>query len=216
VTETPFFAQNEPIKGAEDDAKLAPELLKLDKGSTQAITDTDVPYLVKVLDKSPSHVPQLAEIHDLVRTMLIRVTAETKAHQLAQAMIAKIKNPGDFTKAAADNHYDVRQTGDFGRASDTIPGLGSLPAVINQAAATASLPGVLKDPAESDGNWYIFELTGRTLPNGAQWEAEGSDFTKKFTDETQARAWINFVNDLKSRAEIRVDPNQLMAAASPS
>jgi hypothetical protein len=90
-----------------------------------------------------------------------------------------------------------------------------MPAVINQAAATASVPGVLKDPAENDGNWYIFELASRTVPNAAQWEAEGSDFTKKFTDETQARAWVNFVNDLKSRAEIRVDPNQL-TATTPS
>lgn len=216
IITTPFFAQNEPIKGAEDDSKLAPELFKLDNGSTQAITDTDVPYLVKIVDKSPSHVPQLADIHDLVREMLIRVTAETKAHQMAQSMIVKISTPADFAKAATDNRLEIRQTGDFARAAQAIPGLGSMPAVINQAAAVASVPGVLKDPAENDGNWYIFELSGRTLPGDAEWEAESSDFTKKFTDETQAQAWMDFINDLKSRAEIRVDPNQLASAATPS
>ena len=214
VVTTDFFAQNEPIKGAEDDSKLAPELFKLDNGATQAITDTDVPYLVKIVGKNPSHIPALAEIHDLVRTMLIRVTAETKAHKMAQSMIAKINTPGDFAKAAADNHLDIRQTGNFPRAGQNIPGIGSMPTVINQAAAVASVPGVLKDPAENDGNWYIFELSGRTLPGEAQWEAEGSDFTKKFTDETQGQAWVDFINALKSRAEIRVDPNQLVAATS--
>jgi peptidyl-prolyl cis-trans isomerase D len=214
VVTTPLFAENEPVKGAEDDSKLGPELFKFDDGSTQAVTDTDVPYLIKIVDKSPSHIPQLAEIHDLVREMLIRVTAENKARQVAESMLAKIKAPADFLKVAADNHLDVRPTGSFARSSEAIPDLGSMPTVVNQAAAIASVPGVLRDPAENDGNWYIFELTGRIAPDKAQWEADGPDFSKKLLDGTQAQAWVNFVNDLKSRAEIRVDPNQLAATGS--
>ncbi|HEX4209899.1 MAG TPA: peptidylprolyl isomerase [Candidatus Binataceae bacterium] len=214
VTVTPEFAANEPIKGAEDEPKLGPAVFKLDSGATQAITDTDVPYLVNVIAKDPSHIPPLAEIHDLARTMLIRVTAETKAHQLAQSIIAKIATPDDFTKAAVTNHLEVRETGPFARSSDTIPSLGAMSSVISQAAATAKIPGILKDPAENNGNWYIFELTSRTLPNDAQWEADGPDFTKTYNDQTQTQAWVNFVNDLKGRAQIMVDPNQLAASSS--
>lgn len=214
VVTTPEFAANEPIKGAEDDTKLGPAVFKLDPGTTQAITDTDVPYLVNVVEKDPSHVPQLAEIHDLARRMLIRVTAETKAHQLAQSIITKITTPDDFAKAAVLNHLDVRDTGPFPRSSEAIPGLGAMNAVVSQAAATAKVPGILKDPAENDGNWYIFELSSRTLPADPQWETDGPDFAKRYTDQTQTQAWVNFVNDLKSRAQIRIDPNQLVAASS--
>lgn len=208
---TPYFAANEPVKGAESDTKFGPAVFKLDNGSTQAITDTDVPYLVKVLDKSPSHIPQLAEIKDLVRRMFIRVTAETKAHKAAQSMMQQIKTPADFAKVAALDHFAVGNTGDFARSSDTIPGIGSMPAVINAAAATASIPGLLKDPAENDGNWHIFELTGRTPPANGQWEADGPAFTGKFTEQTQQQAWVNFINDLKSRATITVNADQLAA-----
>lgn len=214
VVSPPEFAANEQIKGAEDDTKLGPAVFKLDTGSTSAVTDTDVPYLVNVIAKDPSHVPPLADIHDLVRMMLIRVTAETKAHKLAQSIIAKIVTPDDFTKAAVTNHLDIHETGAFARSTDTIPGLGTMGSVISQAAATAKVPGVLKDPAENDGNWYIFELTSRTFPTDAQWEADGPDFAKTYTDQTQAQAWMNFVNDLKSRAQIMVDPNQLAATSS--
>ena len=87
-------------------------------------------------------------------------------------------------------------------------------AVVSQAAATAKVPGILKDPAENDGNWYIFELSSRTLPADPQWETDGPDFAKRYTDQTQTQAWVNFVNDLKGRAQIRIDPNQLVAASS--
>jgi len=208
---TPYFAANEPVKGAEDDSKFAPAVFKLDNGATQAITDTNVPYLVKVLDKSPSHIPPFVEIKELVRRMLIRVTAETKAHKLAQSMMQKIKTPDDFAKVAALNHFAIGNTGDFARSSDSIPGLGSMPNVVNAAAATASIPGVLQDPAENDGNWYIFELTGRTPPDNGQWEADGPTFTTKYTERTQTQAWVNFINDLKSRAVITVNADQLAA-----
>ncbi|MGA2409672.1 MAG: peptidylprolyl isomerase [Candidatus Binataceae bacterium] len=208
---TPYFASNEAIKGAESDPKLGPAVFKLDNGTTQAITDTDVPYLVKVLDKSPSHIPQFADIKELVRQMLIRVTAETKAHKTVQAMMRQIKTPADFTKVAALNHFDISSTGDFARSSDTIPGLGPMAQVINAAAATAAIPSVLTNPAENDGNWYIFELTGRTPPANGQWEADGPAFTTKFTEQTQQQAWVSFVNNLKSRAAITVNADQLAA-----
>jgi peptidyl-prolyl cis-trans isomerase D len=214
VVTPPEFAANEQIKGAEDDTKLGPAVFKLDAGSTSAITDTDVPYLVNVISKDPSHIPPLAEIHDLVRTMLIRVTAETKAHKLAQSIIAKIATPDDFIKAAVSNHLDIHETGAFARSTDTIPGLGEMGSVIGQAASTAKVPSVLKDPAQNDGNWYIFELTSRALPSDAQWETDGPDFTKSYTEQTQNQAWANFVNDLKSRAQIMVDPNQMATTSS--
>jgi peptidyl-prolyl cis-trans isomerase D len=214
VVTPPEFAANEQIKGAEDDTKLGPAVFKLEAGSTSAITDTDVPYLVNVIAKDPSHIPPLAEIHDLVRTMLIRVTAETKAHKLAQSIIAKIATPDDFIKAAVTNHLDIHETGAFARSTDSIPGLGEMSSVISQAAATAKVPGILKDPAENDGNWYIFELTSRALPSGAQWETGGPDFTKSYTEQTQNQAWANFINDLKSRAQIMVDPSQMATTSS--
>ena len=214
VVTTPEFGANEPIKGAEDSPKLGPAVFKLDAGATEAITDTNVPYLVHIVAKDPSHIPPLAQIHDLVRTMLIRVTAENKAQALAQSIIAKIKTPDDFTKAAVTNHLQVSDTGVFARSTDTIPGLGEMSSVISQAAATAKIPGILKDPAENDGNWYIFELTSRSVPNAAEWEAQASGFTKTFVEQTQNQAWVNFLNDLKSRAQIMVDPNQLAGTSS--
>ena len=65
AVETPFFAADEPIHGAEDYTQLGAEALKFHDGEVRALTDGPEPYLVKLVARKPSYIPALAEIKDL-------------------------------------------------------------------------------------------------------------------------------------------------------
>jgi len=209
AVETPFFAANDSIRGAEDYPQLNAEAFKLKDGEVRAITDGPEPYLVKLIARNPAHVPALADIKDLVRKAFIRMTAESKAHQAAQAMLKQIKSPGDLDAVAAQNHLTVARTGDFPRTSREIPGVGAVPSLIAAAVAVPRLPGVIDRVMENDGNSFIFEVTSRTPPDADEWKLQGAAFTQRMLEQKRASTWINFVNGLKGQADIVIHTEQI-------
>ncbi len=202
AVETPFVTAKEPIHGAEDYPQFNAEVFKLKDGEVRALTDGPEPYLVKLIAREPSRVPTLDESRDLARKAYIRIEAERKAREQAQAMLKQIKSPADLAAVAAQNHLSVAQTGDFPKASRAVPGIGEVPGLAAAAAALPKLPGVIDQVLESDGNPFIFELTGRTPPDPADWKIQGPAFTDRLLQQRRAATWIDFVNDLKSRADI--------------
>jgi peptidyl-prolyl cis-trans isomerase D len=202
AVETPFFAANEPIRGAEDYSQLGTQSFQLKDGEVRAMVDGPEPYLVKLIARSPSVVPPLAEIKDLVTKAFIRVQAEKQADAAAQAMIKEIKAPGDLAAIAARNNLTVASTGDFPSASQDIPGIGQVPGLTGAAAIQPKLPSVINQVMENDGNSYIFEVSSRTPPDASEWKIQGPTFTDRILEQRRAAAWINFINGLKSQADI--------------
>ncbi|MGD0290148.1 MAG: peptidylprolyl isomerase [Candidatus Binataceae bacterium] len=202
AVETPFFALNEPISGAEDYPQLGAEALKLKDGEVRALTEGPEPYLVKLIARNPAHIPQLAEIKDLVRKAYIRVEAESKAQQAAREMLKQVKSPGDLDTVAAKNHLTVVSTGDFPRNSSEVPGIGAVPGLMASAVALPKLPGVIDHVLENDGNSYLFAVSSRTAPDPDQWKIQGPAFTDRILEQRRASTWISFINGLKSQADI--------------
>jgi peptidyl-prolyl cis-trans isomerase D len=202
AVETPFVIAKEPIRGAEDYPQFSAQVFKLKDGEVRALTDGPEPYLVKLIAREPSRIPTLDQSRDLARKAYVRIEAEKKAREQAQAMLKQIKSPADLAAVAAQNHLSVAQTGDFPKATRAVPGVGEVPGLAAAAAALPKLPGVIDQVLESEGNPFIFELTSRTPPDPADWKIQGPAFTDRLLQQRRAATWIDFVNGLKSRADI--------------
>jgi hypothetical protein len=144
-----------------------------------------------------------------VSQTLVRITAESKAHEAALAMLKQIESSGDFDGAAAASHLEVHQTGEFTRASREVPGAGSLPEVVAAAAALPRLPEVLDRIPENDGNSFIFKVISRTPPSDQEWNSARTAFTEQLLRQKQAAAWIDFVKDLRAKSYILVNTDML-------
>jgi peptidyl-prolyl cis-trans isomerase D len=210
--ETPFFAAGESVNGAEDYPQLGAEALKLKDGEVRALTEGPEPYLIKLIARTPAHIPPLPEIKDLVRKAYIRVAAEKKAEQTAKDMLKQIKAPADLEAAAVKNHLAVAKTGDFPRNSPEVPGIGAVPGLMPAAVALPNLPGLIDRVLENDGNSYVFAVSSRTPPDPDQWKIQGPAFTAQMLEQRQQAAWINFINGLKSQADIVIH-NDLVGSA---
>ena len=69
---------------------------------------------------------------------------------------------------------------------------------------------------ESDGNSYVFCLLDRQAPDDQQWQNAQAAFTKDLLKQQQQQVWTGYLDSLKGRAQITIDPNQLGTGPNPS
>lgn len=209
----PPFAKGESIAGVGQDSKLAEAALALDKGQVRAVPEQDAPYLIKVIAKTPSHVPSLKDIAANVRQAYIRAYAEIAAHNQAEKLMAQIKTPGDLQKVAAANKLTIHNVDPFERASHVISGIGQFPEVTDAAGTVATVPGLIPNVMEQDGNAFIFEVTSRSDPDDEQWASAKQTFTDDYLAQRRAQVWTGFVDQLRAQANIVIHADELGASA---
>ena len=214
AVETPLFAQGEPAGGLEQDRQVMAAAFKLDAGQVALVPEKGAPYVIKLLVRQPSRIPPLKEIEPQVRDALIRVTAEADASQQAQKILATIKTPADFDKAAASNKLTIKTVDPFQRSTRTVPGIGDFPEVTDAAATVPTLPGMIDRVMENGGNSYLFEVTSRTEPTDDDWKSAQKSFLQEYVEQRRAQAWTQFLDQLKDQARINIDTDQLAAGES--
>ena len=214
AVETPLFAQGEPAGGIEQDRELMQAAFKLDAGQVALVPEKGAPYVIKLLARQPSRIPALKEIEAQVREAVIRTTAQAQASQQAQKILATIKSPADFDKAAASNKLAIKNVDPFVRADHRVEGIGEFPEVTDAAAAVPAIPGVIDRVMESGGNSYLFEVTSRAEPTDADWKTAQKAFLQEYVEQRRAQAWTRFLDSLKDQAKIQIDSDQLAAGSS--
>jgi peptidyl-prolyl cis-trans isomerase D len=214
AVDTPLFAQGEPARGLEHDRQMMEAAFKLDAGQVTIVPEKGSPYLIKLVARQPSRIPPLKEVETQVRDALIRTTAQAQASQQARKILASVKSPTDFDKAAAANKLAIKNVDPFVRAGRSVPGIGEFPEVTDAAATVPAIPGVIDRVMESGGNSYLFEVTSRAEPTDADWKTAQKDFLQEYVQQRREQAWTRFLDSLKDQAKIQIDSDQLAAGSS--
>jgi peptidyl-prolyl cis-trans isomerase D len=212
--ETPYFADGETIKGAEDTPAITKEAFAMQPGEIHSYTKGPAPLLLKLVDRKLTRIPPLSEIKDRAAGTMIRMRAEAQASQAATAMLKQVRAPGAFDAVVAANHLQVKNTGEFVRASGTIPGLGQFQQAVEAAATVPTIPGVIDRVMENGGNSYIFRVISRAAPGDADWKAVGPGFVARFLQQQRQLAWSSFVNNLKRNSLIVVHSDLIGSSAN--
>ncbi len=213
AVETPSFSRREAMNVVHEQ-KLLEAAFKLDPGQITAVPAANAPYLLKLVSRDPSTIPAFKDIGAKVRESYIAANAEAQARTRAQQLLGLIKSPADFDLIAAQNKLTVHKTDPFARSGNSIPGVGSFPEVTDAAGVAPQVPGVIARVMESRGDSYIFELLSRTGPSDEDWKSAEKEFTDEFLQHRRAEAWTLFVNQLKARARITIDADQIGQSAS--
>ena len=214
AVDTPAFAQGEPAGGIEQDHELMEAAFKLEPGNVAIVPEKGAPYVIKQVERQPSRIPPRKEIEAEVRAALIRATAQAQASEQAKKILATIKSPADFDKAAASNDLTVKSVDPFVRSGRSVPGIGQFPEVTDAAAAVPTIPGVIDHVMENGGNSYLFEVVSRAEPTDAEWKSAEKAFTQDYVEQRRAQAWTRFLDQLKDQAKINIDSDQLASAGS--
>ena len=185
----------------------------MDAGQVGAVSGP-APFLLQVIERTPSRIPPLKDIEAKVRDAYIRGMAEAAARDQAKKLIAQIKTPADFKRVAETSNLQVHNVDPFERSTASVPGIGEFQEVSDEAGLVAQVPGVIGRVMEQGGNSYIFEVTSRTNPTDEAWASAKDSFTQEFLAGRRAQAWTHFLEELKSKAKITVNTDQLGASDS--
>ncbi len=214
AVDTPYFAKDEPIPGADDSRALVEAAFKLDKGQVRAVPAGGAPYLIRLADRVQSRIPPFKEIQARVREVYVKVNATAAARAQAQKLLEQIKTPADFQTVAKANQLEVHAVDPFPRSTQSVPGIGEFPEVTDAAAAIPEVPGVIPRVMESGGNSYLFEVTSRAFPSDEDWKSVEEKFTDEYLAERRAQAWTRYLDDLRAHADIVINADQLGESAS--
>jgi peptidyl-prolyl cis-trans isomerase D len=204
IKESPFFSQEEGIPDIVGDEKLKKTLFSLQEKSISDLIEFDHRFfIIQVLEKKASHLPELKEVEADVREDFISHLSLQEAKSAAEAYLTQLKDGEDWDHLAKKNNLKIETTDFFSRGRP-VPPISYSPDL--QEAAF----GLSQDRPYPD---LVFEDNDGILV--VRWEGEkGIDQEQYLKDKEQIRLVLmrsrhqgffgNWLASLKARAEIEL------------
>lgn len=204
IKESGYFSQNEPIPDIGGNEKLRQSLFSLQKGDVSELIEFDGKfYIIQVVGKMPSSLPELAEVHDKVKDDFSAHLASLEAKSAAEKYLATLKEGKSWEGMASESQI-TPETTDFFTRRDPIPQIGYNPDLKEEAFNLG------EDKRYPD---RVFETKSGVFV--IRWEEQkGIDKEKYRVEETKYRyslmlakhqvVYKDWLESLKSKAEIEI------------
>jgi peptidyl-prolyl cis-trans isomerase D len=204
VKQSGYFSSNDIIPDMGGDDKLRQLIFSLQKKDvSELIENKGKFYIIQVVDKKPSYLPDLEEVKEKLKEDFTSHLATLEAKSVAEKYLAKIKEGKNWDALAKESKLTL-QTSDFFTRNDFIPQIGYAPDLMEEAF------GLDKDKRFPD---KVFENAQGVFV--IRWEDQKETDEKKYQEEKdkyrfsliQAKLQALFgdwLENLKKKAEIKV------------
>jgi len=209
VKETGLFTRDGYIDGIGRNEEIinTAHLLE-DKALAKPVFTEDGVILFTVKQRVASHLPELAEVRDLVTAAYRAVESNQLAMAAAEQLVADLKVGGSLAKLAKKAKYDIEETGEFTRTySPFVPRLGSSKELFDAAFELTAEQKSIDRFFEIQNRFVVVEVKGRiaadmtALDAAKREELYNSLFARKETEAIEAR-----LAELRSTATISIAP----------
>ena len=207
VSESGFFARDEPIAGIGLAPAVAEEAFELAEGKVSDAIRTPQGYaFIAVTGTQPERLPSLDEVKARVRDDVVRNKAADTARQKAASLAAQFKS-GSFDAAAKTAQLEVKTTDEIARGA-AIADAGVNPAI---DAVAFSLPaGAVSDPIRTDTGAVIVKVLERTDVTPDQVTAGRQQLRDELLSERRNRFYSTYMT--KAREKMRINTNEATLA----
>jgi peptidyl-prolyl cis-trans isomerase D len=205
-----------PFTGGEvlPEVGQAPEFYKtafsLSPKDISPVTEgTNAYYVLRIKQRNEPTVPPL----DAVRSKIEKSLKESKAHEMlqqkAKSILEQLNKEKDINKVAQQNGLKLEETGWFLRSDSQLPKDGELSEIRSGGIGlSAQNPFPDKIYTQKD-NAYIFGFKDSQGADMERFDKEKEQLTNQALAESRQQVLEKFVNDLKAKAQIQVQPNVL-------
>ncbi|MCP3953336.1 MAG: hypothetical protein GY697_14125 [Desulfobacterales bacterium] len=206
VVVTDFFDRRGPQKGVVNGSAFAQAAFTLAEDEMSDIVDAGKGfYLIKVLEKRPAAIPDLAAVRKRVNQDWRRQEKEKLAMEAARAFLEGMQNSaGDWGRSAAKAAAESGETGYFKKDS-AIPSIGQA----SQIAAAAfklsedkRLPG---EPLKGDKGIYVIRYRNRKLPDTEGFEKQKKAISASLLDQKKRDIFSALIANLRANSEIVIE-----------
>jgi len=200
--ETDFFKQNEPPKPF--DRKFANAAFSLNKGEISHILELPHGYFViQVLDKRESHIPDVEAIYREVKEDLINEKSEEKALEHAQEMFKVMVQGRDIHELAEDYNLNVEETGFF-KYLNLIPKIGNLQDVKQEAFLLTYKNPYPHKVYKLPQGYLIFQLKEKEDVTEDMFIPQRESFKERLLFQKTQKILEEWLMNLKKEANVKI------------
>lgn len=209
IKESGLFARDGVIDGIGANPEVIAAAFALEGNSlARPITTEDGVLLVGLKERVASHIPELAEIRDLVAAAYRRAEAKHLAEQAAEEFLEQLRVGANIDKLAKKFGLDVETTGDFTRSySPFVPRIGTSEELAEAAFAVADGETLLDKIFVVQNRFVVAVIKDRQSADlNALDEAARSELHDSLLSSKQADAVQQHLETLRATAAITIAP----------
>lgn len=208
---TALFATTDPIPGVGRQAELSAAIAATAPGDVGGVVDApEASYVFRLVERSPSRIPELAEIRDRVLEAARKDNAAQRARERATALLERLKLSPDIDALATAESLAVSDTEPFTRAESVVPGLGPVTAAFmdDVMALTAEhrVPDAVYDVA---GDSVVVVFKERPAIDEAAFAAQKETLRQQAVERRRREVLEQFIAGLQAQAKIELQPGAL-------
>jgi peptidyl-prolyl cis-trans isomerase D len=207
VTESGFFAKQEPIAGLGMAPQVADRAFDMKQGEVSDALRTPQGFVfITVTGTQPERLPALDEVKPRVKDDVVKNKAADTARQRANAVAAQLKS-GNFEAAAKAAGLEVKTTDQIARGAP-IADIGVSPAV--DVVAFALPAGSVSDPISIDTGAVIVKVVEKKESTAAEAIAGREELRNQLVSEKRNRFYSAYM--AKAREKMRIYRNDATIA----
>ncbi|MGD8229642.1 MAG: SurA N-terminal domain-containing protein [Desulfobacteraceae bacterium] len=204
IKQSGYFSSNENIPDIGGDDKLRKSIFSFEKNDVSEVLEVEGKFhIIQIVDKKPSHLPELEDVKEKVKKDFSTHLATLKAKSAAEEYLAELKGGRDWKELAEERNLTPKTT-DFFTRNDYIPQIGYAPDL--QEAAF----GLHENRSYPDGvfetqKWVIvIRFEGRKGIDRAKYEEEKKDYRVSLMRAKNQGIYGAWLKELKERSQIEI------------
>ena len=202
VNTTAFFTRSGILKDFEDPAPFITAAFNLADNEISDVLDLkDGYYIVQVVDRIPSKIPDLNDVYDRVKEDVIKEMQNEKAKADADAFIVEINNGNSFEKTCVQFAVDPKNTGFFKRNAP-VPDIGYERQYIEASFKLSQNAPFVDQPVKGQKGYYVIHFRARKEPSNTDFLKEKEAVKQRLLQQKQYQTIDAWVAELRSSSEV--------------
>ena len=205
ILTTELFTQKSPPKEIKNASRFASAAFNLPINEVSDVQEFgDGYYLMEVVDKVPSKVPELKAVEDKVKKNVIKEKQDAKALAEANTFLTELKNGQPFVTVSQKFKLAPKKTGFFKR-NDSIPIIGYEAEIARTAFKLSDhnqLPG---EPIKGQKGYYVIRFRKRQEPALNSFEKEKAAIEERLLQQKKFKTLEAWLNRIKSESQISIE-----------
>jgi peptidyl-prolyl cis-trans isomerase D len=204
VKQSGYFSSTESIPDIGGDEKLLKSIFSFEKGDVSDVLEFKGKfYIIQIVDKEPSHLPELKDVKEKVKKDFSTHLATLEAKSAAEAYLADLKGGRDWKKLAKEKNLTPKTT-DFFTRNDYNPQIGYAPDLQEAAFSLNENRSYPDSVFETDKGVIVIRFEGRKGIDRAKYEEEKEDYRTSLMRAKNQVIYRDWLKGLKGRSQIEI------------
>jgi peptidyl-prolyl cis-trans isomerase D len=202
---TKLFPQKSPPKEIKDAARFASVAFSLTADEVGDIQEfSDGYYLIEVIEKVPSKIPELKAVEESVKKDVIKEKQDAKALSEANRFLAELKTGQDFDTVSQKFKLAPKKTGFFKR-NDSIPTIGREAEITRTAFKLSDHDKLPGEPVKGQKGYYVIRFRERREPELNGFEKEKAALQDRLLQQKTFKTIDDWLKRIKSESQITIE-----------